>query len=217
VNGEEGSPKRVRVRPAYTPDQLYRLYAEPWGPHDSEIRRVHQAEDERAWIEAHGETRTFQGVVVAMGIGFGKVGSIADMSCGSGDIARRVAKYSGIEPMLGDLGPGYPYRGTLQETVPQLPMVDLFICTETVEHLDDPDADLALIRQHCKVLLLSTPVDEDEAVDGAVPADGHYWVWSREGVEEMLGKAGFRVIAFNMLDMTPELWTHCRFGMWMCK
>ncbi len=211
------NPKRMRVREKFTPQQLQELYG---SAHviDAKQRRIEDTIKERAWILEHPETRTFQNTAVALGIGgAGKVDSIADMSCGTGDIARKIAAYSGIEPLLGEFGGGYDYQGTLQDTVPQLPVVDLFICTETVEHLDDPDADLALIREHTRMLLLSTPVDEDESGDGEPLATGHYWAWSREGVEDMLNTAGFEVSANIVLDMTPGMWTHCKFGMWFCR
>jgi Methyltransferase domain len=207
---------RTRVRPAYSAEQLFEIYSHPWNAGHPPDRRVEQVETERLWITEHAETRTYQSVVVGLGQGIGQVGSIYDMSCGSGDIARMLGKYSGIEPTLGDLGPGYEYHGTLQETVPQLDIADLFILTETLEHLDDPTADLALIREHCRNLLVTTPESEGVA-NGDQPAVGHYWIWDRAGVEELLTGAGFTVRAYVLLDPTPELWAHCAFGMWMLR
>jgi len=172
-----------------------------------------RAMEEVAWMETHADTRTFYNTIVGFGKGFGRVASIADMSCGTGNIARALGEYSNVEPLLGEAGSGYQYEGVLQETVPQIPHVELFILTETLEHLDDPDADLKLIREKTDKLLLSTPMDEGVG-NGKTPATGHYWTWGRQDVEAVLNDAGFTVNAFIQLDMTPRLWDHCQFGIW---
>ena len=207
----------MRVRSKFSAEEFEALYAGPGAflsmTGSPQLNRAAQAAQERAWIENHPETATFQSTIVGFGKGFGKVSSVADMSCGSGEIARRIAKHSGIEPILGEYGPGYEYTGPLHETVPEIPHVELFICTETVEHLDDPDRDLKLIREKCDKLLLSTPMDEGDG-NGKTPATGHYWTWGRHDVEMMLLDAGFNVNAFILIDMTPRLWDHCQFGVW---
>lgn len=154
---------------------------------------------------------------VALGKGFGRVTSIADLSCGDGVITQQLASFSGIEPILGDLGRGYPIQGPLTDTITRIPLVDLYVCSETIEHLDDPDEALRLIRVHCRNLLLTTPIDEDKTAPNGEIAGGHLWTWSREDVEDMLHEAGFKVSAYIELDMTPFWYTHCRFGMWACR
>ena len=66
----------------------------------------------------------------------------------------------------------------------QLLMADLFICSETVEHLDDPDTVLKHIRKRCRALVLSTPLAEFTPVNPE-----HYWGWDHDGVREMLTAA----------------------------
>jgi len=193
---------RRRVQERFTDDEIAALYAEPWTQAPSD--HPHLVNCPNPW--------TYWDLTIALGKGFGTVASIADMSCGNGTIARALAEHSQIVPILGDLAAGYEYQGTLQETVPRLGVAELFICTNTIEHLDDPDADLRLIREHCETLLMSTPVDEwDE------PSGGHYWAWSRGGVEEMLTAAGFQVSSYVELDLTPYWNPHCRHGMWACR
>jgi hypothetical protein len=193
---------RLRVQEPYSADELAELYAAPWSQAPAD--HPHLANCPNPW--------TYWDLTIALGKGFGKVSSIADLSCGDGTIARALGEYSEVSPVLGDLAPGYGLQGTLQETVPQLSRVELFICTNTVEHLDDPDADLRLIREHSDKLLVSTPIDEwDE------PSGGHYWAWSRQGVEEMLTAAGFAVSAYVELDLTPYWNPHCKHGMWACR
>lgn len=194
---------RQRVRPLYSPDDLARLYSQPRQPANSYADHPSLANCPNP--EA-GDL-----VTIAMGQSCGKISSLADMSCGSGEIPRAIAAYSGIEPILGDYGPGWEYQGPITETVPQLPVVDLFVLSQTLEHLDDPDGDLRLIREHCRQLLVASPIDE---VD---PVEDHYWTWGKEDLEEMMGAAGFTVSAFIEFDMTPLWYPHCKFGIWAMR
>lgn len=196
------SPRRERVRPAYSAVELTELYGRPW----------EQAPADHPHLEHCPNPWVYWDLIVAVGKSFEAVSSIADLSCGDGRIARALGEHFGCDPVLGDLAQGYPYRGTLQETVPMLGVVDLYVCTNTVEHLDDPDSDLRLIRPHCREMLLSTPVDE-----WVEPSGGHYWAWSREGVEEMVQAAGFEVSAYVELDLTPWWNPHCKHGIWACR
>lgn len=177
----------VRSRSArqYTPGELRELYDRDWGPF---------AQPER-------NDKTLE-----LGMTLEGVTSIADMSCGGADITSRLGAHFGVAPLLGDFGNvyGYQYTGTIQETVPQLGDVDLFVCSETLEHLEDPDADLLLIRAHCKRLLLTTPIWEEPEE----PSHGHLWTWRQADVEEMLEAAGFTVDRF----VAYSLW-----GMWTCR
>jgi hypothetical protein len=56
---------------------------------------------------------------------------------------------------IGDYVPGYEYTGAIEHTLDLIPNVDLYICTETIEHLDDPDDVLRRIRAKSKMLILS--------------------------------------------------------------
>lgn len=182
---------RRRLRPAHTPEQLAELYP---APHDHSRWPDHQIRVERT-------------VEVARRLG--AVGTVADLSCGSGAIANAVDAQQHI---LGDLAAGYEHTGPLEQTLEQLPAVDLYICTETLEHLDDPDRVLTQIRAKAKALVLSTPVDNwtDTNVE-------HYWAWDRWGVEQMLGEAGWTVDAYEVLDFTDQGPYFYRFGIWTCR
>jgi len=192
--------RRRRTEPSLTAGQMEQYYSHPW--EHAGYDHVNLANCPNRW--------TFWNVCVAFGEGFGKVTSLADMSCGDGRIPKSLADYSGIEPILGDYAPGYPYQGTLQETVPQLDVVDLYVCTNTIEHLEDPDGDLKLVRDHTRQLLLACPIDEAEAVGE------HVWAFTKLGVEEMLVEAGFERLAYCEIDMNP-VWEHLKFGIWACR
>jgi hypothetical protein len=179
--------RRVRLRPAYSAEDLERLYAVP---HDSSPWRDH---DVRV------------AVTTAIARGFEERETVADLSCGDGRIARGVA----LAPILGDIAPGYPVVGPLEQTLPYLRPVDLYVCSETLEHLDNPELVLALIRERTRFAVVSTPLEAWN--DYGNPE--HYWAWDREAVEAMFSEAGFEVVVFNALDMRPGWSPYC-FGIW---
>jgi hypothetical protein len=134
--------------------------------------------------------------------------SAADLSCGDGAILRALPV-----PMkfYGDLAPGYPLQGPIDQTIDQIPQVDLFVCCETLEHLAGPTTTLRKIRGRAQQLLLSTPVEawgDDNAE--------HLWAWDREGVEEMLTAAGWHVDTYTTSDHRASGFTYC-FGIWVAS
>lgn len=141
-------------------------------------------------------------------------GVIVDLSCGDAAIAKRLGNYyPGCRLILGDYAPGYEQQGPIEETLAAvgLEQADLWILSETLEHLDDPDAVLRDIRLRTRRLLLSTP--EDEADDSNLE---HLWSWSAEDIEAMLEKAGFKPLLYNGLDLRPAGFVY-RFGIWLCE
>lgn len=160
---------RKRLRPEYTDEQLKSIYPEP---------HTHSK-----WKDHHARVTTTVGVARFKA----PYASAADLSCGDGWIIDNIdvdgTKYRG------DYAPGYTIQGPLEETIEQIPNVDLYICSETIEHLNDPDTALSLIRPKTNYILLSTPIGED--YDGNIE---HYWGWDEEAVHEMLYYAGFHTV-----------------------
>lgn len=184
-------PDRLRLRPAHSPERLTEIYAKPhqhtaWQDHKVRVAVTAQF--------AHALAR--------------KVRTAADLSCGDGTI---LSSLDVGERFFGDFAPGYPLTGPVDDTIGQIPPVDLFISTETLEHLDDPDKTLKLIRGKTSTLILSTPVD---AFQDTNPE--HYWAWSRTGVETMLAEAGFTVVAYCEVDFRPSGGEYS-FGVWYCR
>jgi hypothetical protein len=182
---------RVRLREAYSDEKLAEIYATPhqhtaWADH---IVRV-------------GITSELCRALV------GRVTSAADLSCGDAAIVKSL---TADRLYLGDYAPGYEFTGPIEQTVWAIPHVDVFVCTETLEHVDDPDRVLASIRQKTGALVLSTPVDcwQDHNPE-------HYWAWSRTDVEEMLTAAGFDVRLYAELDCRPGGGEYA-FGIWGCR
>lgn len=168
---------RIRFRPAYNDAELAQIYAEPhqhagWPDH---VLRVEATIALARDLFAHaGIPRT-----------------IADLSCGDAAIAGRIAaKHPEVNRLyLGDLAAGYEYHGPIERTITEIPRVDLLICTETIEHLDCPDGLLIAARAKAGLLVLSTPLGENNPANAE-----HYWGWDHEGVREMLDCAAWETV-----------------------
>ena len=134
--------------------------------------------------------------------------TVADLSCGDETIINALdisTKYSG------DYAPGYEYVGPIEKTIDEIPSVDLFICSETLEHLDDPDFVLRKIRQTTNFLVLSTPNGEDNDSNPE-----HYWGWNNEDVKAMLVQAGFEPVIYQELNFF-EPQNIYNYQIWGCK
>jgi hypothetical protein len=185
---------RRRLRPMPTADELRQLYAVPhdhlgWEDH---VFRV----DVTSALAHH---------LLPQG------GRVADLSCGNALIARRLRDSHGATLVLGDFAPGYQHCGPIEETVELIDPVDLFVCSETVEHLDNPDAVLRQIRAKTDRLLLSTPDGED---DDANPE--HIWGWDAEATEKMLRDAGFQPDVHTTVDVRPAGCVYA-YQIWACR
>lgn len=136
--------------------------------------------------------------------------TLADLSCGDGAIARGL--FDGMhldKAYLGDLNLspvlyGIPQAavlapGPLPESLDQLPeQVDLFVLSETIEHMDDPDDLLRRLPLYARYLFLSTPISE-------IPTSGnleHYWSWSTDDVAAMLRDTGWHPV--ELVRLVPE-------------
>jgi len=182
-----------RLRPLPSPAELAAMYATP---HDH--RLYGRGHDER--VEA----------TVALALAHlpeWERGYVADLSCGNGEIARRIAVRSTI---LGDLAPGYGITGPIEETAARVGWVNVWVLSETLEHVDKPDEVLREIRPRAGHLVLSTPLECWDDTNGE-----HVWSWDREGVEELLGEAGWLVTAFDQVD-SREWGEPYLFGLWVC-
>lgn len=197
--------KCERLRSAYKTEDLARVYASPydhsrWPEHEMRIK----------------VTATMANVVVdrrRCRIG-------ADLSCGDGALLRSLNL---VERHFGDLRLAeesifesaatvsltLTYKGFIENTINLIPYVDVFLLTETLEHLNWPEDVLAKIAEKANCLILSTPLG---AWGERNPE--HYWAWDREWVENMAREAGFRnVEAFACLDCRADGEGYL-FGIW---
>jgi hypothetical protein len=185
---------RIRLRPAYSAAELATLYAVP---HAHEYWPDHRL-------------RVAETIRLAKELSVPDV--VADLSCGDAAIGRALAPATLI---LGDVAPGYELCGPLEQTLEVIPHVGLFICSETIEHLDDPDAVLAAIRAKADALVLSTPLGETTDRNPE-----HYWGWDTEGVGAMLAAAGWKTVIQRDVHYVPEPgenWMAASYQLWGCR
>lgn len=173
---------RRRIRPAYSKEELRKLYATPhnhtrWPDHRLRVQKTIELGLELLRDEIFPP-------------------SVADLSCGDAAIAQTLAVSGLYDLYLGDYASGYEFHGSIEETINEIPQVGLFVCCETLEHLDDPDAILRQIRLKADMLLLSTPnCPQDENPE-------HYWAWDAEEVKTMLMSAGWHPVLYD--EVIPD-------------
>lgn len=182
------------------------------------LRRTHSKEfllelyktphDHRIYGRGHG-LRVEITKIVALDIAREvSASSVADLSCGNGEIAKSLCF---TNTFLGDFAEGYHFVGPIENTILGIPEVDVYICSETLEHLDCPEEVLGLIRKKAKSLVLTTPIGAWNDTNKE-----HYWAWDREGVETLLKDSGWSIETFAMLDSTVFGEPYV-YGMWGCK
>jgi len=181
---------RTRLRPVYNDEELAQIYSEP--------HQHLEWKDHRLRVQ----------MTIAFASWFDGINSVADLSAGDAAIINAIpaaTKY------IGDFAPGYEFQGTIDETIDLIPKVDLFICSETIEHLDDPEATLLKIRAKTKAIIVTTP---DSETDDKNPQ--HYWGWDSTGVQELLEATGFKPVIFNILKFNDSVFNY-DYQFWGCK
>ena len=181
---------RMRLRPPYNAQELADVYSTP---------HEHSSwEDHRLRVQMTSAFSTW----------FSGINSIADLSAGDAAIINAIPAK---EKYIGDFALGYELTGAIDDTIELIPKVDLFICSETIEHLDDPETTLAKIRAKTKFLICTTP--DGETNDGNPQ---HYWGWDSNGVRALLEGAGFEPVIYNKLHFeNPSLIYDYQY--WGCK
>lgn len=175
-----------RLRPAHAPEKLAEIYAEPhdhrrYG-HGHHVRVEETIKLAKRHLPAYHRR------------------SVADLSCGNGEIARRICTNK-RNLHLGDFAEIHPsapieaHTGPIEETIGDIPEVNVFVLSETLEHLDDPQKVLSLIRSKAQALVLTTPLecwlDSNQE---------HYWAWDRAGVEHLMKNAAWIPRHFATVD-----------------
>lgn len=187
--------QRQRLRPKMTPEQLSKIYAHP--------HRHSRWDDHKLRVAISIEMGKW-----ALRNSFSSHPQVMDLSCGDATIPKALTPI----PILGDFAPGYEICGPIEETLDLFSTtVELFICSETIEHLDDPDTVLQKIRERAKQLLISTPINETFEVGN----QEHYWSWSVQAVGEMLRKAGWDETVVQTTITLPG-WTY-DYQIWVVK
>ena len=181
---------RIRLREKYTPEELAKVY--------SDVKSHEEAYDHVARVE------TSIGLIKTLS----NINSVADLSAGDAAIINALDipnKY------IGDYVSKYEFSGPIEKSILEIPEVDLFICSETLEHLDNPDDVLLRIRKKTKYLLLSTPNGETNDNNPE-----HYWGWDTKAIHAMLQVAGFTPVALNRLSFFEEYYCY-EFQIWLAQ
>ena len=178
-----------RLRPKWSDQELATMYATPhshkqWQDHVLRVNRTLEI------------AQSIKGIK-----------SVADLSAGDAFIINALGL---SKTFIGDYAPRYEFTGAIEQTIEQIPNVDLFICSETLEHLDDPLYVLKHIRQKTKYLLLTTPHAKWDDVN-----QEHYWAWDKDGIAELLAEAGFETVSFELLELAQSYYYD--YQIWVCK
>ena len=180
---------RKQLRPFYTAEELARVYEEPY--------------DHTRWPDHIDRVRHTAEILHSM-----DHASVADLSCGDGAIVRQAGLTCPVT--LGDYNGNWDWTGPIELAIDLIDPVDVFVLSETLEHVQDPDNLLRKIRAKADRLLLSTPCGE---VSDENPQ--HYWGWDAQGIQEMLSAAMWRPLGNpEMFNPPPHYYT---FQIWRCE
>lgn len=192
---------RVQLREFHTPERLAEIYATPYDHTRWDDHKIRVAETIRIATEWGNDMPWWDGI---------------DLSCGDGAILRALKENDVIEKAYyGDMvqmaGPPYlDVIGPIEDTIPAhiryKARYDLFICSETLEHVQDPDGLLRGARDLAHHMILSTPIAETAAHGNPE----HYWSWEVSDVEEILTAAGWTECEVTILPLgfyDFQIWT----------
>lgn len=181
---------RARLRGKHNDEKLKQIYREP---HNHTTFKDHIIRVQST---------------IAVGKWLGKLASAADLSAGDATIINALDIDNRY---VGDFAGGYEIVGPIEQTINQIPGVDLFICSETLEHLDDPDRVLSQICEKSKYILLSTPDGESGTGN-----QEHYWGWDTECIKSMLYDAGFDPMCLSVLYLKDYGYAY-NFQIWLAE
>lgn len=188
----------VQLRPFYEPHELAKVYSKQY---------LHSE-----WAD-HIERVLYTSALIDAFAGQHQMRYVADLSCGDGAILRH-SRHPWERTVLGDLvsGDGITRVGPLHMTLPSLQHspVDLYVCSETLEHVEDPLETLRLIRKITTHMVLTTPCGE---ITDENPQ--HYWGWDEDGLDELLAEAGFTHRVSHLF--TPTTVEYYTFQIWQCS
>lgn len=176
---------RIKLREPRTPEQELAFYQE----------RYPQGYDHTVWPD-HVERLHASVEFLSPWIQGRRITTAADLSCGDGALID-LLPWPVEERTKGDLvaGPYLDVIGPLPDTLETLTgtTVDLYLCSETLEHVADPDALLYTISQYAEHLFVSTPVGEPQTSGNLE----HYWSWNPGDVRDMLTASGWLPMAYQ--------------------
>lgn len=79
------------------------------------------------------------------------------------------------------------YHGRIEDTVDEIPKVDLFILNEILELVSEPEKVLSKIKTRARYVVVLTPCNEKKREDGF----NNCWSWNYDDFKKMLVRANF--------------------------
>jgi hypothetical protein len=179
-----------RLRPTHDEATLAEIYSKPY--------------DSAQWVEHTNRVNWTVERLNTFLMLHEEVKHVADLSCGDGKILRGIERP--VMKVFGDLvtASHLDVVGDINELITTV-HTDLLICSETLEHLDDPTSFLERASEHATWICLTTPLGEE---DGEKNYE-HYWGWDLWGISGLLQSTGWRtswVDTFNQPYYTYQLW-----------
>lgn len=184
-------------------------------PVDYQVERSNEQ-----WIDHQART-----LVTASLIAWQKPTSIMDPACGDGSIVLASMKFHNpVFVHLNDIS--IPSISRLKDrglppniTLGTADIVDslahnadshMVVLTETLEHVEDPDAVLRLAKEKASILVASSPEMRPGQVDDNPE---HLWQFDGDGYFEMLREAGWHVVHKTHMAFPRLMYD---FGIWVC-
>jgi hypothetical protein len=190
---------RRQLRPFYTDEELAGVYPAMYDHTrwDDHVKRVSQTVD----------------IVMRWGAGRKWFDGI-DLTCGDGAILRALQANGTVQTTYyGDLvhADHLDVIGKVEDTMSGELLMDkwdLYICSETLEHVQDPDTLLRNARALARNAVFTTPIDETPEYGNPE----HYWGWGLEDIHDMLVDAGWSPEPAVVLDLP-----FYKFQVWCCS
>lgn len=193
----------------------YRLYPQGQTPHVSTAefhadreraphleQPVHQPRLYKALDYVHQAT-------ALSGVGMGKLIelTVSDLGCGDGGLLQLLAR-DDVDSWGYDFQPsnaaGWAERGVQAYALDvfgvdrgSVHLGDISVCTEVLEHLEDPHGAVEWIAQSSQWLVASSPHTETDISHDAC----HAWAWDMDGYRALLEGVGFEVIRHEAVGM----------------
>jgi 2-polyprenyl-3-methyl-5-hydroxy-6-metoxy-1,4-benzoquinol methylase len=127
--------------------------------------------------------------------------TVVDLGCGDGGLLSTLDR---VRRWGYDLTPTAPTAGRARGVdVRYLDVIhdepewaDIAVCTEMLEHLEDPHTFLARVFAHCTGLVCSSPATENDREH----YEHHLWAWDVDGFRTMVENAGWRVLRHDRVS-----------------
>lgn len=194
---------KKQIRPFYSDEHLAAIYPLPY--------------NHAFWEDHRTRVTATVDMVTGWGSGAGWFDGI-DLTCGDGAILQRLHDRGIVQrTYFGDLvpAPHLDIQGRVEDTIVAETYPDgsgrswdLYVCSETLEHLWNPEKVLRDARKLAARAVFSTPIDEGPEHDNPE----HYWSWGVDDVCGMLVAAGWTPERFQRLPLS-----YYNFQIWCCS